>query len=71
MYVLSVVLYYMVFQEDVLMRLLNWLNLKRDQTVHLVDTYVLNVLVNISKMRLENNDNYNRWSSWQWNHNSC
>ena len=38
-------------------------NLKKDLTVHLVDTYVQNVLVNISKMRQENNDNNNRWDS--------
>ena len=38
-------------------------NLKKDLTVHLVDTYVQNVLVNISKMRQENNDNSNRWDS--------
>ena len=35
----------------------------KDLTVHLEDTYVQNVLVSISKLRQENNDNSNRWDS--------
>ena len=44
---------------------------KVDLTVHSVVTYVQAVLVNISKTRLENNDNYCRWIGWNWNNYHC
>ena len=39
--------------------------------VHMVGIYAQAVLVNISKTRLENNDNYCWWTGWNWNHNNC
>ncbi len=43
----------------------------KDLTVHSVVTYVQAVLVNISKTRLENNDNYCRRIGWNWNNYHC
>lgn len=37
----------------------------------MVGIYAQAVLVNISKTRLENNDNYCWWTGWNWNHDNC
>ena len=71
MFVLSVVQSYMEFLVDVHTKLENYQKQLKDLTVHSVVTYVQAVLVNISKTRLENNDNYCRWISWNWNNNYC
>ena len=71
MFVLNVVKCYMEFHVDVHMKLENYPKQLKDLTVLSVGTYVQAVLVNISKTRLENNDNYYRWVSWYWNNNYC
>ena len=71
MFVLSVVQYYMEFLVDVHTKLENYQKQLKDLTVHSVVTYVQAVLVNISKTRLENNDNYCRRIGWNWNNNNC
>ena len=67
MFVLSVVQYYMEFLVDVHMKLENYQKQLKDLTVHTAGTYAQNVLVNYSKTRLENNDNYSRRISWNRN----
>lgn len=71
MFVLNVVKCYMEFLVDVHMKLENYQKQLKDLTVHSVVTYVQAVLVNISKTRLENNDNYCRWIGWNWNNHNC
>ena len=71
MFVLSVVQSYMEFLVDVHMKLENYQKQLKDLTVHSVVTYVQAVLVNISKTRLENNDNYYRRIGWNRNNNHC
>ena len=71
MFVLNVVKCYMEFLVDVHMKLQNYQKQLKDLTVHSVVTYVQAVLVNISKTRLENNDNYCRRIGWNWNNYHC
>ncbi len=71
MFVLNVVKCYMEFLVDVHMKLENYQKQLKDLTVHSVVTYVQAVLVNISKTRLENNDNYCRRIGWNWNNHNC
>ena len=71
MFVLSVVQSYMEFLVDVHTKLENYQKQLKDLAVLTVGTYAQVVLVNISKTRLENNDNYYRRVSWNRNNNYC